>query len=660
MKRVKTACWLAALALIGGAGVTRGFEVEEYRDFLERHADMSAAELEAMYPAGVFEQHAPADFAAAAYSDSVDFHLRLTEGEKELIGWHGFVVTERIRPPSFGSGFLDIYHMDLPVFVSTDAILHALHMSYDAILIDLERGLLRPRLERLLEELHEELRELAQLADPVEGMAPVWEDVDLYLTVPRRLLGQEVDPVFAGNREAVGMVLARIVEQVPAELPLFGAGRWVDFSQFKPRGHYTDSPELTEYFQAMIWLGRVELYLRPPQGVVPPVPIEAVRRQAALAAMVAPPAERGGLPAFMRTGAWWQEKMNTQMAAWTQLRHDNLLYAKQSYTAGAVCSYPEGYVEPIPGFYRAVRELAQGTAGRLGELLDEDDYRREWIGGYFREMAAIADTLEGIARKELGGEELSAAERGFLQTVLYDVPEGCVPVYRGWYARLFYTGEEGFFKQDLVVADVHTQPTDAGGSMVGHVLHAGTGPVNMAVLVAETCGGMSTVFAGPVMSYYEHVSLNFKRLTDEEWYLMHAQEPSFRPDFVRSYLADEEGRRQVQGSALPTAVEEETADMLPEEPGLALWPGYPNPFNASTLIRFSVGPEMAGERVTLTVYNASGQVVRRLVDRILPAENYSVRWEGTADGGEPVASGAYTYLLKAGESRLSGRVSLVK
>ncbi len=47
-----------------------------------------------------------------------------------------------------------------------------------------------------------------------------------------------------------------------------------------------------------------------------------------------PPDDRTGLPAFMQTAAWWQQKMNTQLAGWAQLRHDNLLYAKQSYTGG--------------------------------------------------------------------------------------------------------------------------------------------------------------------------------------------------------------------------------------------------------------------------------------------------------------------------------------
>jgi len=831
-------------------GSASAFDVEEYQLFLERNEDLSAGELEEMFPTGSFEKFAPTDFAHAAFFDSVDFYYRLTGEEKELLGRHGFAVTERLGARSFGDGFLDVYHKDLPVFVSTDAILHALHMSYDAILIDLETGLLRPRLEKALALMHGELGKLTQLADPVPGTLPVWVDADVYLTVARRLLGEDVKPVFAENLEEVQGLVGKVRVESPATVDLFGqAGRNVDFSQFTPRGHYTQSEELTEYFQAMIWLGRTELYLTPPTGVFPPVPEEVVRHQAALAAMLIelaeaseaeglleeidrmlvalvgeqdnaslgqmqevmaaadvggpadlldvegwerfrealvekeygqqkilsqilmgdpfapeeiepasaflllgqrfvvdsyvtgnvvfdkiryggakvfrglpstldvlfalgndaalpllreeleeyryaanlaglrylvgsferdfwegtfyngwldairslnPPTEREELPAFMRTGAWWQEKLNTQLASWAQLRHDNLLYAKQSYTGGVVCSFPEGYVEPIPEFYRRVGRLAENAGRDFEEMLDVGDYRRERIGGYFEEMAAIADTLEGIAQKELDGEELSEEERLFLQTVVYDVPMGCTTGYRGWYARLFYTGEEGLLGEDLVVADVHTQPMDAFGNPVGHVLHAGTGPLNMAVVVAETCAGKSTAFVGPVMSYYEHVSLNFKRLTDEEWRLVHGEAPSFRPDFVRIYLADAEGKWRGGGASLPTAVREVATSPKPEMPGLVLHKGYPNPFNSSTLIRFSVGPELAGARVQLDVFNMEGKRVRQLVDQVLPEGNYGTRWEGMTDAGESVASGVYVYRLTAGGRRLTGRVSLVK
>ena len=81
---------------------------------------------------------------------------------------------------------------------------------------------------------------------------------------------------------------------------------------------------------------------------------------------------------------------------------------------------------------------------------------------------------------------------------------------------LFYASD-GFSKKDYIVADVHTCPTDAAGNMVGWVLHAGTGPLNMAVVTATTPEAGTAAYIGPVISYFEHVTTNFTRLTDEQW-----------------------------------------------------------------------------------------------------------------------------------------------
>lgn len=39
---------------------------------------------------------------------------------------------------------------------------------------------------------------------------------------------------------------------------LFGTNRWVDFFQFKLRGHYVNSERLKRYFRAMIWRSRID------------------------------------------------------------------------------------------------------------------------------------------------------------------------------------------------------------------------------------------------------------------------------------------------------------------------------------------------------------------------------------------------------------------
>ena len=82
------------------------------------------------------------------------------------------------------------------------------------------------------------------------------------------------------------------------------------------------------------------------------------------------PAE--GAPDFMRSQAWARKSLNTALGSWTELRHDTILYAKQSVTAegeGGEEPQSPGYVEPYPAFYAKIAELAT----TLREGLDDYD-----------------------------------------------------------------------------------------------------------------------------------------------------------------------------------------------------------------------------------------------------------------------------------------------
>ncbi len=65
---------------------------------------------------------------------------------------------------------------------------------------------------------------------------------------------------------------------------------------------------------------------------------------------------------------------------------------------------------------------------------------------------------------------------------------------------------------------------------------------------------------------------------------------------------------------------------------------YPNPFNNTTMIRYTV--ETYG-KVRLTVYNLLGQTVRNLVRENQPAGAYLTAWDGRNNNGKQVASGIY-------------------
>lgn len=73
---------------------------------------------------------------------------------------------------------------------------------------------------------------------------------------------------------------------------------------------------------------------------------------------------------------------------------------------------------------------------------------------------------------------------------------------------------------------------------------------------------------------------------------------------------------------------------------------YPNPFNPTTKIHYSI--KDAGV-VTLRIYNAAGQLVRTLVNDVeTPQEGgFTVTWDGKSDAGQAVSSGVYFYKLTA-------------
>lgn len=83
----------------------------------------------------------------------------------------------------------------------------------------------------------------------------------------------------------------------------------------------------------------------------------------------------------------------------------------------------------------------------------------------------------------------------------------------------------------------------------------------------------------------------------------------------------------------------------------------PNPFNPSTTIRFELA---ASERVAVSVFDASGRLVRTLIDETRGAGPHEVRWDGRNARGVAQASGIYFYRLTAGSFTESRKMVLLK
>jgi hypothetical protein len=106
---------------------------------------------------------------------------------------------------------------------------------------------------------------------------------------------------------------------------------------------------------------------------------------------------------------------------------------------------------------------------------------------------------------------------------------------------------------------------------------------------------------------------------------------------------DAEGQYSDWSNQRDRTVSTLTAVDTPRRFHTGLGANYPNPFNPSTQIPFTVGGAAGahGARVVLRVYNVAGARVATLVDESRAPGTYVARWTGHDDAGVPVASGIY-------------------
>jgi hypothetical protein len=527
-------------------------------------------------------------------------------------------------------------------------------------------------------------------------------DIDLYLAVPLGLLsGSPPAPVAGASASRIGQLITEANAASGTDyVQLFGGLRLEDFSQFTPRGHYTDSPTLTAYFRAMMWLGRFDLRMvdvdddgsqvfdrrqfdaalglatlaqaspnqaqwqmmdtaldafvgepdsmKPTEfpallqalgaadlagvtaiddatieaalvagnfggqriashvvitGVhdqalplprsflllgqryvidshvfsnvtydrVPPTPARRLRMLpnpldvafAVFGANQAAPLLKSDLDTFayapalasMRvladahgddfwtenlynswlgalralgptggsqagpfelaaTEPWSRRLMNTQLASWAELRHDTILYVKQSYSTGSSCAYPDALVEPNPGFFGAVAAFANKGLSVVGQLNLPSNLAAS-LPPYFTKLAAAAATLKEMADAQAAGTPFTDDQMTFInETVSIQLSCGS-SIGMGWYPQLFYATNLATDSHPTI-ADVHTAPTDEQGNDVGWVLHVATGYARMMVVTANTCDGPKA-YVGLASSYFEDLTTGLKRLDDTTW-----------------------------------------------------------------------------------------------------------------------------------------------
>ncbi len=789
------------------------FSPNAYKEFIEQTKNISAADLLQAHPPKSTYYNArkyPAKLDAIPWFDSINNVFSLSQQEKKLLMHQHFVVSERseMQYYDWASAFITLYSSDLPLFLSSDFILSTLHNSYDAVLQTLEWQFLEPNLIQLLEAMYDRVPGVAALYQDDDSLALAIRDVDLYLAVALSLAkdGRYL-PQLQGSA-FYEEIMAAVAAEKMEYLPLFTSGRLrkIDFSQFKPRGHYNEgfyTPEgadtLNHYFQAMMWLGRIDFLLTAPPrnpwetdwtvaeltrmqqgalllnevlyscgkvenlekheelisflvgpddnlnpaelrslseahlsdirslvneevyasfaaqlnssddygqkimsnfflvdpfttdpGQLPvsykllgqkflidsyvcsdvvfdriihegekvwrplpdPLDVLAVLGNEDALALLEDELERyhyapnltrlqylvesydeefwsqslyntwldairclnpldaaDHLPYFMQTTAWHQLKLNTQLVSWAQLRHDNILYGKPSYTGGTGCSYPFSYVEPYPGLYGKLADFAARARDFFERILDNNEFPdRNRVLDYYKNYGDIMSRLEGIAAKELAHQALDEADLIFLKTMINKYMDSG-PSISGWYNDLFFDPDKAVL-EDYTVADIHTQPTDEFGKVVGNVLHVGNGKIDIGIFIAENTAkpGSVMMYAGPVSSFHLEVRSDFERLNDQEWgELFKMGNPPGRPDWVASYLTNEHGDAHPNGRALEGFLYLESAiEPVVPDPGPDYLLVFPNPASEMAHLRFVL---QSASNLSLEAFDVTGKKV---------------------------------------------------
>jgi hypothetical protein len=688
----------------GGTAVTMDLPAEGKQALARAQADLGAvanltAEQFAARYAVSFTPKLGYDPSTSVGLDRIQAStLALNTAELAKLKELGFVVTERLHYPSYTHGYMELYVQHLPLYVSVDSILEGVHRSYDKALRTLEESMLMGKLDALLSGARGRLASAA----PDESRA----DLDVYFAVAASLLsGKAAAPVAGGDAKLVAAALAAATAQTGiVTVTLFGTERMEDFSQYKPRGHYTRSPELGRYFQAMMWLGRTDFRFletqtdgtqvlrrrqvaaalalrdvlgdpemaayrgidtvvrafvgepdfmtldqldrlkidlgianaaglgalsdsalaaalanvgygrqqilsalvendRPGAGTFPlslsfaflgqryvidshvfsnvvwdrtkamrmmPSPLDAAfaalgndeagsllsaeiakyNYAPQLASMRVLADEHGsdfwqanlynlwlgslrtlsaagdvgagkaaGLPAVAMTEPWARRVLNAQLASWAELRHDTLLYAKQSYTSMAGCAFPDAFVDPYPKFFSALEAFAAHGRDVMAGLPNPTGTGMVgMIQSYFVGLGNAASMLRKMAEAELAGAEFTAEQMAFINDAVKTIKNVCsadIVGTSGWYSRLFLDTLSAY-EIDPTIADVHTQPTDEIGNVVGRVLHVGTGMPRTMVVSVDRCGTPSA-YVGLVSAYFEKTTPDFQRMTDPEW-----------------------------------------------------------------------------------------------------------------------------------------------
>ncbi|MEA2088829.1 MAG: DUF3160 domain-containing protein [Patescibacteria group bacterium] len=212
-----------------------------------------------------------------------------------------------------------------------------------------------------------------------------------------------------------------------------------------------------------------------------------------------------GYPYFMTTEFWQKKNLGTVLGSYAELKHDTLLYAKQSYAEmGGGGSdpkefppVPKGYVEPDLIFWTRIIALAEMTENGLKER----NIMPEYFEYKYKEFIKTSKFFRNIVEKELKNEIISEDDFEKLRVISSAFERIVTPI----------SGESTIKeKRAGIIADIHTD------AVKGKILYEATGKPYIIYVAVKDANG-SRLTRGLVFNHYEFTDNLDERLADEDW-----------------------------------------------------------------------------------------------------------------------------------------------
>jgi len=186
----------------------------------------------------------------------------LSAEQRARLARDGVVGSPGAQEKEFFTLYEKARYANVPIFITSDSLLHVYHLMFDKTLRTAETEYFYPLLKTLNRAL---ITEVDAQYQQLRG-GP-WEDAALRTVAFVAVAGKAADPGFPVPAYAAELAEAELALIQAADgiwpSPLFpGLQFGEDYTQYIPRGHYTLSEDLSAYFKSMMWYGRMTFRLQ--------------------------------------------------------------------------------------------------------------------------------------------------------------------------------------------------------------------------------------------------------------------------------------------------------------------------------------------------------------------------------------------------------------